>query len=191
MDILAHALWTGAGLALAGRYRPIAPPVAIATAVVAVLPDVVQMLPILGWWLLGSGTFAELKTYAMALPGQGPVLPPLVDFLSHHLHCITHSAIIAGAITLMLWVGTRTVWILLLGWWLHIVIDVFAHSAEYYPVPVLYPFTREGFDGVAWNEPAFIVSNYVALGAVYWWLVRPRHQGSIEVSRSRIRSHSK
>ena len=36
--------------------------------------------------------------------------------------------------------------LVLAGWWLHIVIDVFTHSAEFYPAPVLYPITREGFD---------------------------------------------
>ena len=57
---------------------------------------------------------------------------------------------------------------------LGIVIDVFTHSAAYYPVPVLYPITMRAFDGVAWNTPWFIALNYVALGATYLWLVRTR-----------------
>jgi membrane-bound metal-dependent hydrolase YbcI (DUF457 family) len=51
----------------------------------------------------------------------------------------------------------RTLWIPLLGWWSHIVIDVFTHSADYYAVPVLYPFTERGFDGIAWITPWFMV----------------------------------
>lgn len=49
-------------------------------------------------------------------------------------------------------------------------IDVFTHSADFYPSPVLYPFTLRGFDGLAWNTPWFMVVNYVALVAAFlWW----------------------
>jgi hypothetical protein len=102
------------------------------------------------------------------------VLPPAVYFVSHHLHCIMHSAPIAAAVTLLLWAVMRRLWIPLLGWWLHIVIDVFTHSAAYYPAPVLYPFTERGFDGLAWNTPWALALNYAALGAVGVWLLRRR-----------------
>ena len=49
------------------------------------------------------------------------------------------------------------------GWWSHIVIDVFTHSADYYPSPVLYPITQQGFDGLAWNTPWFMVANYLTI----------------------------
>jgi hypothetical protein len=58
----------------------------------------------------------------------------------------------------------------LLGWWSHIVIDVFTHSAGYYPSPVLYPFTQRGIDGIAWNTPWFMVLNDLALMATGLWL---------------------
>ena len=66
-------------------------------------------------------------------------------------------------------------WLPLLGWWSHIVIDVFTHSAEFYPSPVLYPFTQRGFDGIAWNTPAFMAANYLALAlaAAWLWLTPP------------------
>ena len=51
----------------------------------------------------------------------------------------------------------------LAGWWSHIVIDFFTHSADYYSVPVLYPFTYWGFDGLAWNTPWFLALNYAVL----------------------------
>lgn len=76
--------------------------------------------------------------------------------------------------TIALTVLRRSLWIPLLGWWSHIIIDVFTHSADYYPSPVLYPFTQAGFDGIAWNTPWFMVLNYVALGTTGWWLWRSR-----------------
>ena len=50
-------------------------------------------------------------------------------------------------------------------------IDVFTHSADFYPVPVLYPFTQRGFDGLAWNTPGFQAINYSAwlLAALWLW----------------------
>jgi hypothetical protein len=51
---------------------------------------------------------------------------------------------------------------------------VFTHSAEFYPSPVLYPFTLRGYDGVAWNSPLFMALNYAALGAAFIWVVRTR-----------------
>jgi hypothetical protein len=59
---------------------------------------------------------------------------------------------------------------------LHLVIDVFTHSAAFFPTPILYPFTERGFDGLAWNTPWFMVLNYVSLAAVGWWLLSSRRQ---------------
>jgi hypothetical protein len=170
MDILAHALWAGAGVALARRRWSLPTRTAALIVGLAVAPDGPHLLPIVGWAVFGTGTSTAVEGYAYALPGQEPVLPTTVELVSHHLHCITHSALIAAVVTLLVWAWTRRLWIPLLGWWSHIVIDVFTHSADYYPSPVLYPITRAGFDGVAWNTPWFMVLNYTALATTYLWL---------------------
>jgi hypothetical protein len=174
MDILAHTLWTGAGAAVLGRRWPIKPRTVAVAMGLAALPDVLHLLPLVGWWLVGDGTLATLRAYAIAVPGQEPALPHVVKLLSHHLHCVAHSAIVAAAVALLLWAVLRALWIPLLGWWSHIAIDVFTHSADYYPSPVLYPITQRGFDGLAWNTPWFIVANYAALAAVGLWLLASR-----------------
>lgn len=177
MDILAHALWTGVGMTLARRRMPIAPRTVALTVGLAVVPDLLHLLPIVSWWLLGDGTFAVVQAYAVALPGQEPVLPPLVNLWSHHLHCITHSAVLAGAVTLLSWVVLRSLWIPLLGWWSHIVIDLFTHSADYYPVEALYPLSKYTFNGLAWNTPWFLLLNYLVLAAVGLALLLSRRRG--------------
>ena len=136
----------------------------------AALPDVFHLLPIIVWWLLGDGSFATVRAYTIAVPGQEAWIPPLIVLWSQQLHCVLHSAVVAGAVTLLLWTIRQTLWVPLLGWWSHIVIDVFTHSADYYPSPVLYPITQRGFDGLAWNTPWFLVLNYVVLCTVGWWL---------------------
>lgn len=105
-------------------------------------------------------------------------MPPLVAMLSHHLHCVMHSAVIASLVAALLWRQRRALWLPLLGWCSHIAIDVFTHSNDFYPVPVLYPFTERGFDGLAWNTPWFLLLNYVALVATYLWLWRTHHNRS-------------
>jgi hypothetical protein len=174
MDILAHALWAGVGTALASRKFRVERRSAVLTIALAVLPDALQLLPIVWWVVFGAGSVAALNAYAMASPGLEPSMPPSVTFLAHHLHCLMHSAVVAGAVTGVLWLIRRTLWIPLLGWWSHIVIDVFTHSTDYYPAPALYPITERGFDGLAWNLPWFLALNYAALSLTCLWLVLTR-----------------
>ena len=175
MDIQAHTLWVAAGAAVVRRRRALAGSTVAAAMALAALPDIVHLLPIAGWWIFGDGTFAAVRGYAVAAPGREPWLPPVVQLLSHHLHCVLHSAPIAALVTALVWAVRRALWLPLLGWWSHIVIDVFTHSAYYYAVPVLYPFTERGFDGIAWTTPWFMVLSYAALVLVgAWALVRRR-----------------
>jgi hypothetical protein len=170
MDILAHALWAGAGVTFARRRWAIRPRTVAFTVGLAALPDLIHLLPLAAWWAFGDGTLEVLWAYAIAVPSHEPTLPPTVALLSHHLHCIWHSALVAGAGTLLLWIVLRSLWVPLIGWWSHIVIDVFTHSADFYPAPVLYPITERGFDGIAWNRPWLMALNYAALAAIGVWL---------------------
>ena len=115
MDLLAHALWAGARVTWASRRWPMPTRNAVPTVVLAVAPDVPHMLPVTGWALFSAGQAATLEAYATALPGHEPVMPPWVEFMAHHLHCITHSAIIAGILALLMWAWTQRLWIPLLG----------------------------------------------------------------------------
>lgn len=167
MDTLAHALWAGIGVAAARRRVPIPDRLAWATVGLAVLPDLAQLLPLLA----GGGGWRTLVDYSFATPGAEPVLAPWVALLSHHLHCILHSAVMAGVASLFAWRWRRALLVPLLGWWSHIVIDVFTHSADFYPSPVFYPLTRDGFHGVAWNTSSMLALNYALLALVGLWLV--------------------
>jgi hypothetical protein len=125
--------------------------------------DLAQLLPLLVAALFDGSGVRILSAYAAALPGFDPTLPPPVALALHHLHCTMHSAVVAALVTLALWAVRRAFWWPLLGWWSHIVIDVFTHSADFYPSPVLYPLTERGFDGVAWNAPLALALNYGAI----------------------------
>jgi hypothetical protein len=178
MDILAHGLWVGIGVAWARRQWPVSRKAAAATVGLAVAPDLVQLAPLVVAALFGSEGVRLLSAYATALPGFEPAMSPLVAMLTHHLHCIMHSAVVAAAVTAIVWAWRKAPWWPLLGWWSHIVIDVFTHSADFYPSPVLYPITQRGFDGVAWNTPAFLIINYAAMAITVTALVFAARQTS-------------
>jgi hypothetical protein len=163
MDILAHMLWAGAATALVARRRLVTRRTVAATVAMAALPDVMQFLPLLGWVAAGGGPWTVLFDHALARPGNEPAWPASLVLLSHHLHCTLHSAVVAALVTSVAWLATRSLWLPLVGWWSHIVLDVFTHSADFYAVPVLYPLSYAGFDGIAWNEPWFMAFNYAAL----------------------------
>jgi hypothetical protein len=166
MDIVAHGLWAGAAvLVLAPQRRP-SPRLLGATVALAVLPDLGHMLPVTGW-AIATLSAPDWWQYVTALPGQEPPMPHAVQQWAHHLHCILHSAVVAGVVTAAVWAWRRALCWPLLAWWSHILIDVFTHSAEFFPSPVFYPLTYWGFDGVAWNQPMFQAVNYLTL-AVVW-----------------------
>ena len=121
MDIVAHTLWGAVG----------------DTALLA------------AWWVFADGYFSALRGCAVAVLGQKPGLPSMVQLWSHSLHCVMHSAPVAARATGWSWAARCAFWIPQPSWWSHIVIDVVTHSADYYAVPVLYPFTEREFDGIA------------------------------------------
>lgn len=166
MDIVAHALWAGIGVAAASHWVRVPRRIVVATIITATLPDVIQLLPLLVWISSSDAALATISAYSLASPGTEPGMPSIVQLAAQHLHCVTHSAVVAAPITAVGVAISRTTLIPLLGWWSHIVIDVFTHSAEFYPSPVLYPITMRGFDGIAWNDPTFMMLNYAALAIV-------------------------
>ena len=182
MDILAHAMWAAAGAAILRRKVNISEKSLYGIVLLAVLPDVLPLIPLFGWVAVGDGSIQAVPGYLLAAPGTEPVLPPIVQYLTHHLHCTTHSAIVAGGVSLLLSIFNRQWCIPLLGWWSHIIIDVFSHSNDYYPAPVLYPITYRGFDGIAWNGTTFMLLNYLVLGALCIWLLRTRNRNAPQAS---------
>ena len=111
MDIVAHGLWAGIGVSAASRYWAIDRKTAIATVLAAMVPDVIQLLPFVGRVLFDADGVKVLTAYVTALPGMEPALPPAVASLTHHLHCIMHSAVVAGVVTALYWIVMRSLWL--------------------------------------------------------------------------------
>jgi len=189
MDVVAHALWAGAGGRALARKVPIATGTLWWMIALAVAPDIVPMLPVLAYAVVIPRSLQFVLAYVTATPGLEPQLPPWVSSLTHHLHCTMHSVVILAALTSMLWLLRRRFPIVLLGWWSHELLDIPTHSADYYAVTLFYPISDRAFDGVAWTEPWFIAINYAALAAVYMWLHETGKQHPANAQPSSDSSH--
>ena len=173
MDVISHALWAGAaGLWLRRRRPEITVRMVGAMVVLGAAPDIVQMLPVVAASAGEGNPLRFLYVHVTALPGSEPVMPAWAHAASHHLHCALHSVVIAALATIVVRVA-KPAWLpALLGWWLHIALDVPTHSADYYPVPIFYPLSYWGVKGIAWTEPAVLAVNFAALAIAYAGLSR-------------------
>ena len=167
MDVIAHGLWAGAAGEYLRRRTGQDPRLVAWTVALGMAPDLVQFVPVAAWSLTLPESTQFLAAFAFASPDNEPSLPPLIHQLSHHAHCALHSIVIAGIVTALAWLWRPASMLPLAGWWLHIAIDVPTHSADYYAVPFLYPFSASGVDGVAWTTPWMLGLNYVLLLLVY------------------------
>ncbi len=58
----------------------------------------------------------------------------------------------------------------LLGWGLHIFMDIPTHTLEFYPTPFLWPLSDYRFDGISWGTPQFLIINYTILIIIFAFL---------------------
>lgn len=176
MDVISHGLWAGAaGIAMRQR-RGVSRRLLAATVALGVAPDLLQMLPALAYGATLPDPFAFLYSHVTATPGAEPAMPAAAHAWSHHLHCVMHSVVVAGLVTALVAWRWRAALPALAGWWLHIALDVPTHSRDYYAVPLFYPFTYWGVNGVDWTTPWVIAVNYLALAAAFAYLWRRRRR---------------
>ncbi len=149
MDILAHYLWTYA-IARFARIKK-----AKTTGLFGILPDLMSF-GILVAFLLIMGQFEFGKPHTHAIP-------PYV----YHLYDWTHSLVVFGAAMMAVLLITKQLYMPMLGWGIHILIDIPTHSSRFFPTPFLWPFSDFTFGGISWGTPWFMLLNYSALAAVY------------------------
>ncbi len=172
MEIVAHGLWTAAGAITASR----ATPVRIRTTWAVwwgVFPDVLAFGP-----SMIAGVALLLFRGREAISAGAPHV-----HLGLSLYPAAHSLVVfALAFAAVTLVARRVMWEML-GWLLHILIDIPTHSYSYYATRFLWPVSDVGVNGIAWWTPWFWGTTYAALALVYlalWrkgWLKRPEVEG--------------
>jgi hypothetical protein len=170
MDIFAHGLWAAAAARTANRRRPRRIRIGWA-AWWGVFPDLFAFtVPIvLLIWLQVTG----------AVPAGAPHGPQGMPHLglAWQLYQISHSLFVFGAVFGLAWLVLRRPAFELLGWALHILIDIPTHSLRFFATPFLWPVSSYRFDGISWGVRWFMITNYSSLAAAYlllWWTGRRR-----------------
>ncbi len=185
MDIFSHGLWAGAAAKAANKIIskkdikacPVAPPKADGIGVWhaiawGVFPDLFAFTPaFIGlFWLLATGQMSVGEW-----PGRHGASEPAGDGtpalqLAGYLYNFSHSLIIFVLIFGLAWLLMRKpVWEML-GWLLHIIMDIPTHSYAFFPTPVLWPLFGWKFNGFQWATPWFLILDYGLLILVYWLL---------------------
>lgn len=155
MDIVAHALWSGA---IYNKKR-------VWWAVVfGIAPDFFSFGVFTIHRLL-SGSFFSPAILHGDIP-RHLVVPAYV----HGLYNVTHSLLIWAVLFSIIWFSFQRIPWELTAWALHIVIDIPTHSIEFFPTPFLWPLPQPFIDGTSWATPWFMVFNYAAIAGVYLYL---------------------
>lgn len=156
MDILAHMLWANYG-ARAGnkklrekKKREISLP---AVTFWGVFPD-----------LFAFGIPTALMVLTAIGTGSLPHGRPNMFGLPATLYQYSHSLVIWAFVFILVWIITKRPHLALLGWALHILIDIPSHAASFYPTPFLFPLSNYKFlHGVSWGNTWYMIINYSLL----------------------------
>lgn len=166
MDILAHTLWANAGArGLNKLYGKKEKKRLLSPAWT-------------GFWGVFPDFFAFTIPFCIGIYKMLVLDQPL-PFGSHHgevvgfdlaayLYQYSHSLVVWAAVFLVVWVISRRPRYELLGWALHILIDIPSHAIGFYPTPFLFPLSEYRFPyGIAWSNTWYMIINYSALVLVW------------------------
>ncbi|MDD5291309.1 MAG: hypothetical protein PHZ04_04335 [Patescibacteria group bacterium] len=150
MDIISHALWTNLIFkGLPAEQKGLA-------VLFGLLPDFVSFSS------LTLSNFVK-KTLHFEAPPMATI--PKYVF---KLYDVTHSLVIWLAIFLVLKIFGLSWWLVVYyAWGLHILLDIFTHTTEFFPTPILWPFSRFHFSGINWSNKWFMLFNYALLLFMY------------------------
>ena len=147
MDTLSHALY-GKGLFGYRKYR-------WSSFFFGVVPDIFSF----GIYFLFLIFFSE-SDFGKPTKAELPVWV-------YELYNISHSMITASFFIIIAYFIKKEFAWPMLAWPMHIIVDFFTHSIEFFPTPVLWPVSDYRFDGIPWSNPYIFISNFVIIFIIY------------------------
>jgi membrane-bound metal-dependent hydrolase YbcI (DUF457 family) len=132
-----------------------------------VLPDLVSFTPVFIY-----AFYTSLFRHQPFLAG-----PPGTDNIffgyASQSYNYTHSLVIWAAVVMIVFALTKKFPWILLGWFLHIFIDIFTHTEQFFATPFLFPLSGFKVSVISWAHPVFMAINYSSLLVLYF-LVLPK-----------------
>ncbi len=163
MDFISHGLWAGVA---SGRKKKSD---FWKSFTWGAMPDIIPFAPV---FLVGfyNMIFKQGDSF-LGKPDISSIPSYVFDIYS-----VTHSYFTFILVFLILYfIYKKPNW-LMIGWPIHITMDIFTHSKDFFPTPFLWPFSDYRFDGVSWSNSYILIPNMVLLLIfyTYFFLIKPR-----------------
>lgn len=113
----------------------------------------------------------------------GPHDPASIPQYVHTLYSVTHSLIIAGLVIVIVSFFKRSLIIEMLGWPLHILVDIPTHSNKFFPTLFLWPVSDFHVNGTSWGSPYIFIPNVILLTVLYFWFYKSKKHANKEKPR--------
>jgi len=155
MDTISHGLW--AILLVKGVFNKSK---LFLTFLFGILPDVLTF----GLFFIENIIFGA-RAIGTPVPEN---LPSYIPFLYE----ITHSLVLVFVVFLIIYLFKKKIYIWMLGWPLHILVDIPSHSKDFFPTPFLYPLSDFTIGGISWTNPYMFFSNWILLIILFGILYR-------------------
>ncbi len=137
-------------------------------------------------WATFWGVFPDL--FAFAVP-MILVMPTLLkngfSFDRHHfglssiLYQYSHSLVIWAVVFSIVWILYKRPKLELLGWALHILIDIPSHAVNFYPTPFLFPLSEYRFPyGISWGNTTYMIINYSLLLIISLYFFKKKNKNA-------------
>ncbi len=139
-----------------------------------VFPDLFAFTPLFSFLIfeaiLGNVDFSSFPQPDSVEPTRGGA--SVLFGVTGTLYSLSHSLIIFGAVLGLVYIFSKRFPWEMLGWLLHIVIDIPTHSYTFYPASFLWPLSDLKVNGLSWANSRFMTVNYSAMAVVYLILWR-------------------
>jgi hypothetical protein len=167
MDTFSHGFWIWAAFKAAKTKSQ--KPINIFAAVWwGIWPDIVSFgiasLWIIYALIIGQVSFSDMPRPDTIEASQAPKIFLITQFLYN----FSHSLVVFSVIFIFVcWYFRKIVWELL-GWLLHIFMDIPTHASYFFPTPIFWPVSDWTYHGFNWEEyPLFWILNFSAIALVY------------------------
>lgn len=182
MDIVAHGLWAGAA-GKAANFKLRNEVRFFHAAFWGMFPDLAAFVP-MAVMLIRHGFFGQPISMRLLFSHTlSQVLPE--SLRPEVLYQYSHSLLVFLVVFGVVWLLYRRPVLAMLGWPLHILMDIPTHGGGVYRTPFLWPLSSYRFSGIWWSREWFMILNYSLIAAVYaavflWPLVSRRGSKATE-----------
>ena len=88
------------------------------------------------------------------------------------LYNISHSLITAFVFIAIVYFIKKDLTWPMLAWPVHIIVDLFTHSIEFFPTPIFWPLSNYRFDGIPWSNIYVFTTNIVLIFLIFFYRFR-------------------